>query len=1169
MASTEQPPKKRKPFEPPQPVAVPVSAEPEPPSPKTTANPPATTLSQEEIARKRRNQEEIRNFYESYKRLKYCIGQKDAHLMPELEQAYLSLITASRGCTSVQRLVAEFVPKYASYCPTALEAAAKVCINIHNWSMSIINRAEDADGFSFETARACIFGLATICQAASSETPTSSVIQGICSAVFLNVLSFFISSVEGQGIFQIVNKDVTKIYDSPKIFAELKQKFSDEEEAASVKLSKCRALCILWIFFTCPRNSLAACFELCSSNSTSAVSNGGQYFLNQVTARLDPCDVVYPLTGNSDGVKLIGSVESSSEVKDVTCDGKVSMDSNLPQDAYYGSKSCLLGLVLDKDPSLRPWIFSRVKSISKSASPNVVSDITSALERIFKSFTEQVKAEDKQVDSDGDDISPSKFIHRQFSVPRTSNQHRASEVSVREGSYPSDAVDQLSGLHPEHHGSITSETDLRSNTSSNNSGGPRSMDLDSVDHRELSRASSSTPRDLSNNLTPSAMPETSLDLGGNLLNGRNHSANTEIHSSRLENDVPALNASSSGVNSTFESPKHHLPSPYPSAGQPSWHFDGDRAAMDVYSASRHLWLGSLGPEASEAHVKFQFERFGPIDNFFCLPFKGFAVIEYKHIMDAIKAREIMRGRSPWGACLLIKFLDIGLGTRGDMNGVAVGSSCHVYVGNIQSQSDKDEILYELRKTLFKGPLAVNDLMSEGAFLMEFGTPEEAATVMAHLRQYRKEKKDFLQTSAVGPVNSMMPVDRSSHGSTSLHVDLRNNNLGNGTASSPHAQTVVGFSHCGKHNTNTMELTSPRINMVNQGAAMQSGYPFQSNWRSFGGQAMLDTGTRKGDTYDARMVMDPSQAGGHISSGAPEQNWTYRKPESVPHSTPGSMACISAPIHGHNFAPSQTMQASSFMRPVYYPPNSSWDGRGMIHHAPINPISSGGMHSNLHNSAVAPPFLPASVTPLAQIQGNPLPQHDQMFYVPPPLTTMPAPQPDLVPPLPPQLNMPPPLPQRNMPPPLPPQLNMPPPLPPHPSLPPPLPMHPELLPPLPPSPPPLLESQPPPPPPPIESLMLGSGGYWQGALSKSGVHYSTVHARKLHSDACNYTDNISEPAEWPTKLDITKRTDFRHVMSTFSSTPPHKEKHSSIHLISLFMLTLFCERSMSAVPNFCW
>ncbi|KAI3757090.1 hypothetical protein L6452_04623 [Arctium lappa] len=148
----------------------------------------------------------------------------------------------------------------------------------------------------------------------------------------------------------------------------------------------------------------------------------------------------------------------------------------------------------------------------------------------------------------------------------------------------------------------------------------------------------------------------------------------------------------------------------------------------------------------------------------------------------------------------------------------------------------------------------------------------------------------------------------------------------------------------------MELTSPRMNMVNQGAAMQSGYPFQSNWRSFGVKGMPDTGTRKGDTYDARMMMDPSQA------------------ESVPHSTPGSMADIFAPIHGHNFAPSQPMQASSFMRHVYYPPNSSWDARGMIHHPPLNPISPGVMHSNLHNNVVAPPFLPAFVTPLAQIQG---------------------------------------------------------------------------------------------------------------------------------------------------------------------------------------------------------
>lgn len=81
-AAAEQPLKKRKLYE---------SAPTEPPP--TIASPP----SQEEILRKRRNREEIRNIYECYKRIRYCISQKDARLMPEFEQAYLSLITASRG----------------------------------------------------------------------------------------------------------------------------------------------------------------------------------------------------------------------------------------------------------------------------------------------------------------------------------------------------------------------------------------------------------------------------------------------------------------------------------------------------------------------------------------------------------------------------------------------------------------------------------------------------------------------------------------------------------------------------------------------------------------------------------------------------------------------------------------------------------------------------------------------------------------------------------------------------------------------------------------------------------------------------------------------------------------------------------------------------------------
>lgn len=198
--------------------------------------------------------------------------------------------------------MADFIPRYACHFPTALEAAAKSVINMHNCSLALISGGEDYDDIAFETAKACVLGLADVCYAASSVVPTSSVIRGICSAVFQNVLTFFASLFVGKDIFHMVDKNFPRMQDSHEVFSELKQKILDQDESSLAKLSNLCALCVVWIFFSCSKYFLAACFDLLGSAANEGASKEGQYFLSQVTSRLDD-DVVHLLDRANDVAK--------------------------------------------------------------------------------------------------------------------------------------------------------------------------------------------------------------------------------------------------------------------------------------------------------------------------------------------------------------------------------------------------------------------------------------------------------------------------------------------------------------------------------------------------------------------------------------------------------------------------------------------------------------------------------------------------------------------------------------------------------------------------------------------------------------------------------------------------------------------------------------------------
>jgi len=141
-----------------------------------------------------------------------------------------------------------------------------------------------------------------------------------------------------------------------------------------------------------------------------------------------------------------------------------------------------------------------------------------------------------------------------------------------------------------------------------------------------------------------------------------------------------------------------------------------------------------------------------------------------------------------------------------------------------------------------------------------------------------------------------------------------------------------------------------------------------------------------------------------------------------------------------------------------------------------------------NSFNGSPFIPVSVTPLAQIQGTPMQSYNQQIppsIIPPPLSSLPPPQPEMLPPHP------------------------------HPPSQPPLP---DTQPPLVPPPPP--PGSPPPPPPPVpvqepvnvECSVQPLQYQWQGNLCKSGVSYCTIYACRADSNICSYSNVMPEPAE---------------------------------------------------------
>ncbi|KAM0923916.1 hypothetical protein ACQ4PT_005220 [Festuca glaucescens] len=1009
-SSAEPPPKKRKLVEaqtpspscPPRPP-LPLSPgpPPTPPPPQTLAaaapsSPPppprSPTPAPEEVQRKRRNREELRKLFECYRRIRLCVERKDARLMPELEQVYLALITAYRGCTSVQRILAKLIPQYASYCPTALEAAAKVSIKMYKGNLAIVTRGEDADGVAYRTARACIAGLVDICSTASFEAPKSSVITGICSAVYMTVLTFFISTFDGKDIHHIGSRRLSKLQDPMELLNIVKQESGDDNQLSHDCLFELRALSLLCIFLLSPENLLEACFVLIASAETDHVREG-LYCLNQLTCNLNNGVSVNALDNKADiasehtGMEI--DLSGTKEIVDLT---PSSDTSGVSGSSVVESNECYMTMAISRHPSARGWILRRYKKLCDSCRSTVLSEVSSCL-KVLGSLSELDEDKSRM------DCEPS-------------------------------VLEKL-----------------------DNGAGEKIVNMDSCGGKSVQMEQ-----------TDDVKTEKLADAKTGGCEGE-----TVVQGTRPDLYVASV-------------------------------------CSDVISVSKELWVGSLGNSAAEPLVRSKFEEFGLLTNFLFYPSKDFALVEYGNIVHAVQACAYMRGSSLWGGGLQIRYLDRLIGSRGFIGGIAVGESCHIYVAKVKNQKEKDEVLDDLSSAGLKRPCGIIDISSENVLLLEFETAVDAAVAKAHIRRQAhsdvcsQDKSTSSHQLLVQNMDKSVPDTEfinafSRFGEVSRWqfnrldgnclIDYKSHNAAACAKSQMHGARFGLKSISVESRTCSAgpvhdKTSSPVIRMPGQNFSDSSSHQEIRNPRVSGYHAGY---TVQGD----RPIYGPSPPN-------TQQLWHYKELESS-RAPQGIPPC--PPVSAHRASviplPPPPIQ-TSFLRPVYPGPGSPWENTTPNpSFSRVSPRMMSG--SNFRINLPAPlPFIPSSVTPLTHLPGSSAQQSEKM---PPPIPNV----------TPSTFTPPPPLP-----------VSQPPSVPPPPDSPPVQPFT-----------------------NPSNSQKPSSHPQWQGSLTKSGIHYCTIYASRVELDACRYEHAVSEPAEWPSRLDVTKRTAFQHVKTIFSNTPPNKKE----------------------------
>eukprot|EP00897_Mesotaenium_endlicherianum_P004931 jgi/Mesen1/4466/ME000227S03479 len=271
---------------------------------------------------------ELKILYKAYSKVKSNLSITSSEVQaatPVLNEAFYALLESSKGCTSVRVIAAELIARYAGKCPTGLQAAGTVLLQLCDWAGDEVVRSGNTQpgGLPMQAAQAAFRALPAFMTATAFARSARALPPMLCSAIQKEVALYLLRQLHGYPLLAAAAGMVNLTIHVPLVGAPAGLMGGQQQSQASNGVAALAASAALRALAEHPEAVLGACVEALRSTDPLQRREGLHFLLQATLPTLPPPPPPpppqpQPRSGSSSSPRAEGAEQKVARDEDAT-----------------------------------------------------------------------------------------------------------------------------------------------------------------------------------------------------------------------------------------------------------------------------------------------------------------------------------------------------------------------------------------------------------------------------------------------------------------------------------------------------------------------------------------------------------------------------------------------------------------------------------------------------------------------------------------------------------------------------------------------------------------------------------------------------------------------------------------------------------------------------------